>query len=226
LLANDTDSNGNPSSLSITGVSNPSPAPSATVGYNYRVGTALVHAPGRCAVDLGGTAAQRAIGIGIRSGFAEFMRVAEALSEIRRRRLYREYYVGFADYVRNEFALALSSANSIINSFDLAQDLIADGVKLPQDTTPTVVRPLAMLPDSEGLRTSCWQFVQSLSPSRCPSTTLVSRVARLIRAELVVAEETEEEESSNDSGFKGRPCGGPFPPPAPRHSFTALRASR
>ena len=59
--------------------------------------------------------------------------------------MYREFYVSFADYVRTEFALALSSANSIINSFDLAQGLIADGVKLPRDITPTAVRPLAML---------------------------------------------------------------------------------
>jgi hypothetical protein len=152
----------------------------------------------------------------IRSGFAEFMRVAEALSEIRRRRLYRECYVGFADYVRGEFALALSSATSIINSFELAQGLIADGVRLPRDITPTAVRPLAMLPNSEGLRTSCWQFVQSLSPSRCPSTTLVSRVARLIRAELDVMAESEEGDSDNADavgisdnavGIKGRPCG-------------------
>jgi hypothetical protein len=39
----------------------------------------------------------------IRCGFAEFMRVAEALAEIRRRRLFREHYLSFADYVRSEF---------------------------------------------------------------------------------------------------------------------------
>jgi hypothetical protein len=42
----------------------------------------------------------------IRSGFAEFMRVAEALAEIRRRRLYREYYVSFAAALRRALASA------------------------------------------------------------------------------------------------------------------------
>jgi hypothetical protein len=120
----------------------------------------------------------------VRSGFVEFLKVAEALCEIRRRRLYREQYVTFAEYVRGEFSLALSSANGMIRSWELAQNLIEDGVRLPPDMSPTAVRPLVMLPEEEGLRTSCWQFVQSLSPARCPSSTLVGRVARLIRIEL------------------------------------------
>src|SRR5262249_45193788 len=110
----------------------------------------------------------------VRSGFETFMRVAEALSEIRRRRLYRCDYVDFASYVKAEFGLALSSANGLIRNFEIAQNLMADGVQLAPDTLPTTVKPLAGVPADEGLRTACWQYAQSLSPARTPSSTLVT----------------------------------------------------
>jgi hypothetical protein len=120
----------------------------------------------------------------VRNGFDAFLQVAEALCEIRRRRLFRETYVTFADYVRGEFAMALPTANQWIRNFELAENLIADGIKLPADIQPNALKPLAGLPDQEGLRSVCWQFAANLCPARPPSSTLVSRLVRLVRNEL------------------------------------------
>jgi hypothetical protein len=120
----------------------------------------------------------------IRSGLETFLAVGEALCEIRRRRLFRCQYATFSQYVKAEFALALSSANGLISNFEIAQNLIAHGVRLPPDTLPTTVKPLAGVPADEGLRTACWQYAQSLSPARTPSSTVIATVVRLVRSEL------------------------------------------
>jgi hypothetical protein len=118
------------------------------------------------------------LGAVIRSGLETFLRVGEALCEIRRRRLFRCQYATFSEYVKAEFALALSSANGLIRNFEIAQNLMADGVQLAPDTLPTTAKPLAGVPAEEGLRTTCWQYAQSLSPARTPSAI------RIVRNEL------------------------------------------
>jgi hypothetical protein len=80
--------------------------------------------------------------------------------------------------------MQLSTANGLIRNAELAQNLLNDGIRLPPDTLPTAVKPLAGLPDAEGLRSVCWNYAQSLSPARTPSSTVISRVVRLIRFEL------------------------------------------
>jgi hypothetical protein len=120
----------------------------------------------------------------VRSGFETFMKVGEALAQIRQRRLFRVEYVSFAQYVEGEFGMALSTANGLLRSVELAQNLLDEGIQLPPDTLPTAIKPLAGIPSMEGLRAACWQYAQSLSPARALSSTLVSRVVRLIRSQL------------------------------------------
>jgi hypothetical protein len=72
----------------------------------------------------------------------------------------------------------------LIRNAELAQNLLNDGIRLPPDTLPTAVKPLAGLPDAEGLRSVCWQFAAKLSPARVPSSTAISRIVRLVRHEL------------------------------------------
>src|SRR6516165_9264366 len=127
----------------------------------------------------------------VRTGFETFMLVGQALSEIRQRRLFRVEYPDFASYAKAEFGLALSSANGLIQHFQLAQNLIDDGVSLPPDLTHTAVKPLAGLPDEAGLRIVCWQFASSISPARSPSSILVSRLVRILRSELDEIEDPE-----------------------------------
>jgi hypothetical protein len=152
----------------------------------------------------------------VRSGFEVFMRVGEALAQIRQRRLFRAEYITFSDYVRSEFGMALSTANGLLRSAELAQQLVDDGVQLPADTLPAALKALAGIPPLEGLRTACWQYAQSLSPARAPSSTMVSRVVRLIHFELDDATSDEEDIDSNeDSGREGYQRGPRKPPSEP-----------
>jgi hypothetical protein len=138
----------------------------------------------------------------IRSGLETFLRVGEALCEIRRRRLFRCQYATFSEYVKTEFALALSSANGLIRNFEIAQNLIADGVQLPPDTLPTTVKPLAGVPADEGLRTAVWGYAQSLSPARTPSSTVIARVVRIVRNELDGTTPSPDTEVNADTGAR------------------------
>jgi hypothetical protein len=102
----------------------------------------------------------------VRAGFETFMRVGEALCEIRRHRLFRAEYITFSDYVRSEFGMALSTANGLLRSAEMAQQLVDDGIQLPADTLPSALKALTGIPPLEGLRTVVWQYAQSLSPAR------------------------------------------------------------
>lgn len=149
----------------------------------------------------------------VRAGFETFMRVGEALAQIRQRRLYRDRYITFADYVKGEFGMALPTANGLLRSAQMAEELRSDGVQLPSDTLPTAIKPLAGVPPLEGLRSACWLYAQSLSPSRAPSSTIVARVVRLVRFELDDATEMDDAETDEDSGRGGR-----YPEPRAPHS--------
>jgi hypothetical protein len=128
------------------------------------------------------------------------MQVGEALAEIRRRRLYRVDYPDFAGYVRGEFALSRPTAERIISHAQIAQNLLDDGIKLPGAVTQAAIKPLAGLPDEEGLRTACWAFVQSLCPARAPTVVLVSRVARILKEALASAGKSDDEDAGNNEG--------------------------
>jgi hypothetical protein len=147
----------------------------------------------------------------IRANFAAFMQVGEALAQIRQRRLFRDRYITFSDYVKGEFGMMPSTANGLLRSAELAQQLVDDGIQLPADTLPSALKALTGIPPLEGLRTACWQYAQSLSPARSPSSTMVSRVVRLIRFELDDAI-SDEEDSDEDSGREGYQRGPKKPP--------------
>ena len=61
----------------------------------------------------------------VKAGLQEFLRVGQALAEIRNRRLYRTEFQTFEQYVRAKFGLARSSADQLICSASTAQCLLA-----------------------------------------------------------------------------------------------------
>jgi hypothetical protein len=119
----------------------------------------------------------------VSSGLEEFLRVGNALTTLRNRRLYRTEFVTFEEYVRTKFALARSSADQLIRSAQTAQVLLEAGIELPANTTATVLRPIASLPGEE-LQVACWEFAQSLAPARGVTQPLIARLVRVVRNAL------------------------------------------
>jgi hypothetical protein len=116
----------------------------------------------------------------IEGGIQEFLKVGEALAEIRNRRLYRTTHATFAEYVRGRFGLARSSVDQLIRSAMTAETLIENGQELGSSTSEAVIRPISALPGVE-LQAVCWNLVKSLAPESQPRQPLVSKVARMIR---------------------------------------------
>ena len=113
-------------------------------------------------------------------GLEEFLRVGNALAQLRNRRLYRCEAATFAEYVKTKFALARSTADQLIRSSQVANSLIEAGVELPPGTTERVVRPISALPGTD-LQAACWQLAESLAPARGVTQPLVSRLVRVVR---------------------------------------------
>jgi hypothetical protein len=111
----------------------------------------------------------------------KFLRVGQALAEIRNRRLYRVDFPRFESYVLNRFDLHRSAVDGLIRSSQTAEMLLEAGIELPPDTNPTSLRSISALPGDDSLKTVCWQLAQRLSPARTPTQPLVSRLCRMVR---------------------------------------------
>jgi hypothetical protein len=132
----------------------------------------------------------------VAGGLDEFLRVGNALAQLRNRRLYRTEFATFSEYVRVKFALARSTADQLIRSSQTAESLIDAGVQLPPATSEAVVRPLSGLPGDE-LRAACWQLAESLAPERGVSQPLISRLVRVVKNCIEGVDEDGENENSN-----------------------------
>jgi hypothetical protein len=120
----------------------------------------------------------------VQAGLKEFLRVGQALAEIRNRRLYRTEFPTFEQYVRAKFGLARSSADQLIRSASTAQCLLEAGAELPPGTTEAVIRPISTLPDDADLKSAVWEFVEAIAPECGPTSPLVERVCRTIKNAL------------------------------------------
>jgi hypothetical protein len=143
----------------------------------------------------------------VEHGLAQFLEVGKALAELRSRRLYRTHFATFEDYVRTRFGLARSSVDQLIRSASTAQQLLDNGLSLPEGTTESMIRPISALPGDE-LKVACWQFAQSLAPERGPTQPLVSRLCRVVRNVLdgeSDGESEDEESSQSRSGARFGP---------------------
>jgi hypothetical protein len=111
----------------------------------------------------------------------KFLRVGQALAEIRNRRLYRVDFPSFESYVLNRFHLHRSAVDGLIRSSQTAERLLEAGIELPPDTNPTSLRSISALPGDDSLKTACWQLAERLSPARTPAQPLVSKLCRMVR---------------------------------------------
>jgi hypothetical protein len=86
----------------------------------------------------------------IRAGEKAFIRVGEALAEIRDSRLYRSTHTTFADYFRDRWDMCRSRAYQLIEGAATAKHL-STIVDTPPPTSESQLRPLArLLPDQKG----------------------------------------------------------------------------
>lgn len=94
-----------------------------------------------------------------RGVYRDWVEAGLALGEIRRRRLYRREHRTFANYVRDRFDLARSTANELVCAADVAADLAAHAdIRLPQRHCHLLYR----FPDPED-RVSLARRIQFLS---------------------------------------------------------------
>src|SRR5215472_8257059 len=162
--------------------------------------------PDVCPLTSGEKALKAELEAVVKAGLEEFLRVGNALAELRNRRLYRVEFATFEEYVRVKFALARSSADSLIRSAQTAEVLLEAGIELPPNTTATLMKPIASLPGEE-LQVACWQFAQSLAPARGVTEPLMSRLVRVVRNALDGVDEETDDSKPNvypDGYHKGR----------------------
>src|SRR6516162_4223208 len=88
----------------------------------------------------------------VEGGLEQFLKVGQALAELRNRRLYRISHATFSDYVRDRFGLARSSVDQLIRSSQTAEALLEAGIELSPGVTEAVIRPISALPDSDELK--------------------------------------------------------------------------
>src|SRR6516225_5965591 len=114
-----------------------------------------------------------------------FLRCGAALSVIRYKRLYRESFVSFADYVRERWGMSESAAGALLTNYHIAQGLQGVGIKLPPEVTQSSMKALGGLPREEGLRAAVWQYALGLAPSAsCPPLSLLRKICLTVREAL------------------------------------------
>ena len=118
-------------------------------------------------------------------GFRWFMEVGEALAEIRDRRLYREKYKTWEEFLKNEFGFGRSHAKHLIDArgavVEMEAELLTD-VNISEPTHEAQVRPLLKL-DEPGDRFLAWKAAVEASPGGSPTQREVDReVKRLLPA--------------------------------------------
>jgi hypothetical protein len=156
----------------------------------------------------------------IASGLSEFLRVGRALSTIRNKRLYRETHSTFDLYVSERWSLGSGASGTLITAFHVAQQLEADGIALPTQTTQAAMRSLQRVPPLEGLRAGMWRYAVSLCPgTACPPLSVLRKISQIVRDALdsvdgagnfTDTDETPEDESPEpgpEALIRGRPPG-------------------
>lgn len=120
----------------------------------------------------------------VEHNLAGFIKCGRALLEIRESRLYRERYATFADYCRERFAIARSTADQLCRSTQVYETLNAclagSDTPVPATVPEIVLRSLTTLPGSE-LQAQTWRLAASVSPDKKPTRTIAARVARMVK---------------------------------------------
>ena len=134
-----------------------------------------------------------------------FLRCGAALSVIRNKRLYREKFVLFADYVRERWGMSESAAGALLTNYHIAEQLEGAGIKLPAEVTQSAMKALSRVPRLEGLRGAVWEYARGLSPGVAwPPVVLLQRITRIILEVLVKDGTWALHEDENTDGASNR----------------------
>lgn len=117
-----------------------------------------------------------------------FLECGRALLEVRDRRLYRECYNNFDDYLRKRWGITYAQGHNLIRSTRIAEHLLAGPASsqgdapLPPDLAEDTLRPLQRL--SPELQCACWRLASRLSqkPTRLLLSRIVATVTRTIQS--------------------------------------------
>jgi hypothetical protein len=139
----------------------------------------------------------------IEKNLGGFIACGRCLLEIRESRLWRERYSSFADYCRERFALARSTADQLCRSTQVFETLnvCLAGADAPVSITPEIVlRPLTTLPSPE-LQAQTWRLAATLSPDKKPTRTISARVTRMVKEAITPCEPAKEPKPEKDFMF-------------------------
>jgi hypothetical protein len=107
----------------------------------------------------------------MRSGIARGPRVAS----------YRERYASFAEYCRERFAIARSTADQLCRSTQVYETLTGSGLQIPENVPELTLRPISQLPGGD-LQSQAWRLSAMVAPEgKAPSHTVTAKVVRMIR---------------------------------------------
>jgi hypothetical protein len=123
----------------------------------------------------------RQLELEIEKNLTGFIRCGRALLEVRESRLYRESYKTFADYCRERFALARSTADQLCRSTQVFESLVDSGLQIPENVPEVTLRPISQLPGGD-LQSQAWRLAMSVAPGgKAPTHTVTAKVSRMIR---------------------------------------------
>ena len=110
-----------------------------------------------------------------------FIKCGRALLEVRESRLYRERYASFAEYCRERFAIARSTADQLCRSTIVYATLTDSGLQIPENVPELTLRPISQLPNGD-LQSQAWRLSAKVAPEgKAPSHTVTAKVVRMIR---------------------------------------------
>lgn len=116
----------------------------------------------------------------VERNLAGFLKCGRALLSIREEQLWRGRYASFADYCRERFAIARSTADQLCRSTQLFETLTDSGMTVPENVPELTLRPISQLPSGE-LQSEAWRLSASVSPHGHPTHTTTAKVTRMIR---------------------------------------------
>jgi hypothetical protein len=123
----------------------------------------------------------RQLELEIECNLTGFIKCGRALLEVRESRLYRERYASFAEYCRERFAIARSTADQLCRSTQVYETLTDSGMQIPENIPELTLRPISQLTSGD-LQSQAWRLSAMVAPAgKAPSHTVTAKVVRMIR---------------------------------------------
>jgi hypothetical protein len=151
----------------------------------------------------------RQLELTVEKNLSGFIQCGRALLEIRESRLYRERYATFADFCRERFAIARSTADQLCRSTQVFQTLestlAGSNTPIPENISELALRPISRLPDPE-LQAQTWRVASMATPKgKTPTHSTTAKIARMV-AEAVENTQSGDRQSNGHQRSKSLPA--------------------